>query len=245
MIKIKSQKANEPYLIHDSRIKIEIPLDSKEIETINLLPSIYTQASEKLLSSDFKKIEVEFCTKWHAFARALYDYGFHRCLTRWELNLKKNPITPNLTLDISTTKKPDFKDLILLLHQQADYHNNLYPNYFKSSHNINWTDYQKFYQKNLDNPPDTICLTYIVKDKVVGLLMGDINKKSANIWELIVDQNFRHGGIGSKLTSHFIEICQNKKINQIEVETGWNQVASRFYKKLHFTPITQTWYKNF
>lgn len=232
----------EPPMKFGNWVKIEFGNDS-EADIISHLPEVYPQALLLAQNEKLHKIEIEFPHHWTSLPESLQKLNFFPSLNSF---LLKSPFatTPSASSNLIPTI-PKFDDLVPLLRQQADYHALLYPNYFKSSTEIDWDYYRQYLEVDFKDS-HTIYLTYLDDNhQPIGFIYGGANKTRITIWEMVVDENHRSQGIGRQLLSQFIYLCfQKPAIVDIEVETGWNQLAANLYLKFGFTPFNCTWYQN-
>jgi ribosomal protein S18 acetylase RimI-like enzyme len=232
---------NEPAMKFGNWVKIEFDQDS-EADVIGHLPEIYPQALLLAQNQNLHKIEIEFPSLWTDLPQQLQKLNFLPALSSFLLRpvpATVIPPSPNIS-----TENPTVDALIPLLNQQADYHSQLYPQYYKPSTDIDWEYYRQYLEFDFKSP-DTIPLSYLDSDhQIIGFLYGGLTDSQMTIWETIVDAKHRSQGIGRQLLSQFIFLCAQRSITDIKVETGWNQLASGLYLKSGFTHHTDTWYQN-
>lgn len=241
MVKLNLHYVNEPLLKFGNWVKIEFDRDP-EADVINHLAQNYPKALLLAQNKKFQKIEIEFPSNWSLLPQKLQKLAFSPALKSY---LLKSPFT---AFDLSSpnliSAAPKFDDLIPLLQEQADYHFQLYPEYYKSGTGIDWNYYRRYLDFDLKEP-SSLFLTYRDSNRQpLGFIFGGLSGTRVNIWELIVTQAYRSHGIGRQLLSQFIYLCSQKPVSEIEVETGWNHPATNFYLQSGFTLQTSTWYQN-
>jgi len=243
MVKFNLHYINEPLLKFGNWVKIEFEKDS-ETDVISHLTQNYPEALRLAQNEKLSKIEIEFPSDWIRLPNELQKLDFLPALKSYLLpssNFSTSAISsPNIKSTI-----PKFDDLIPLLREQANYHSQLYPNYYKTPTDIDWDYYRQYLDFDLQDSK-SLFLTYLGPDRQpIGFIFGGQSGSRVVIWEMIVSQNFRSQGIGRQLLQQFIHLCSQKpSIADIEVETGWNQLASGLYLKSGFVPHTDTWYQN-
>lgn len=239
MVKITPEIYDDPCMQVGSWVYIDCR-HLPEPKIISSFDNYLSQARKVLLRHRLKMIMIAFDPDLQTLPGLLSQNGFSPILKTWRLKIKtlSQPLNSSLSL-----KTPTFSAISPLLAEQADYHHQLYPNYYKSWSDINLADYEKYITAETAKK-NSITLTYLKDRKPIGFLWGGISRSCHSfIWELIVDQDHRHHGIGQALVNNFIQICQNRHVDTIEAETGYNQPAGNFYQKLGFRPAAQNWYQ--
>jgi len=242
MVKFNLHYINEPLLKFGNWVKIEFDGDS-ESDIIDHLAQKYPEALLLAQNEKLPKIEIEFPSNWTKLPQQLQKIGFLPALKNYLLT---SPFTaPNLSSPDLVSAIPKFDDLIPLLHEQAEYHSELYPNYYKSVNDIDWNYYRQYLDFDLQQPT-SLFLTYLNSDhQPTGFIFGGQTDSRMTIWEMIVTAPSRSQGIGRQLLQQFINLCSQKpSIADIDVETGWNQLAANLYLHSGFLPHTDTWYQN-
>jgi GNAT superfamily N-acetyltransferase len=242
MVKFNLHYVNEPLLKVGNWVKIEFGRDS-EADVISQIQQKYPEALLLAQNEKLPKIEIEFPSDWTRLPNVLQKLNFLPAIKSYLLTAPFS-IPPSTSPDI-ISQTPKFDDLVPLLREQADYHSQLYPNYYKAVTDIDWEYYRKYLNFDLQQS-SSIFLTYQNPDhQPVGFIFGGQSGSRVVIWEMIVSQTFRSQGIGRQLLQQFIYLCfQKPTIKDIEVETGWNQLAAGLYLKSGFFPHTDTWYQN-
>jgi ribosomal protein S18 acetylase RimI-like enzyme len=133
--------------------------------------------------------------------------------------------------------------ILPLLHQQADYHHQLYPDYYQNVPDIDWSRYRQNTRRDITNAKN-IHHFFRQNSHVSGLILGGIKYDRAYIWELVVDQSLRGQGVGTQLILRFIKSAQSRRAETIIVETGHNQPAIHLYQRLGFAPHQHIWFQN-
>jgi len=244
MIKLNPHYINEPLLKIGNWVKIEFE-DDTETDIISHISEAYPQALLLAQNEKLNKIEIELPAAWTRLPQQLQKMGFTPALNSY---LLKSPFLQSALQtppDQSALQIPKFEDLAPLLREQAGYHSELYPNYYKSVVDIDWDYYRQYLEFDLHDP-NSLFLTYLDDNhQPIGFIFGGQAGSRMVIWEMIVTQTRRSQGIGRQLLSQFIYLCSQKpSIVDIEVETGWNQLAANLYLHSGFTPYNSTWYQN-
>jgi len=242
MIKFNLHYINEPLLKIGNWVKIEFDQDS-EADVISHLPQAYPQTLLLAQNEKTHKIEIEIPSDWTKLPETLQKLNFFPILNSYLLQTPftvTNTSSPNIISDI-----PKFDDLVPLLREQADYHSQLYPNYYKPVSDIDWDYYRQYLDFDLHDP-NSLFLTHLDDDhQPIGFIFGGQTGSRMTIWEMIVAEKSRSRGIGRQLLRQFIYLCSQKpSVADIEVETGWNQLAANLYLHSGFLPHTDTWYQN-
>lgn len=80
-----------------------------------------------------------------------------------------------------------------------------------------------------------VILKCVIDKKIVGYLCATILYEECSLLKIIVDNNYRRNGIGSKLMSELHQICNDKQVKSIFLEVRCNnETAINFYEKLGF-----------
>ena len=243
MVKFNLHYINEPLLKFGNWVKIEFD-DNSEADVVSQLNHNYPEALRLAQKEKINKIEIEFPSSWNRLPNDLQKLGFLPALKSYLLSSSlfspPPPPSPNLISDI-----PKFNDLLPILQEQSYYHSQLYPDYYKSTADIDWTYYRQYLEFDL-RQSSSIFQTYLNTDhQPAGFIFGGLVGNRVNLWELIVTTASRSHGIGGQLLTQFIGQCQKRRqVEDIEVETGWNQPAANFYLKYGFVPYHDTWYQN-
>jgi len=175
----------------------------------------------------------------------LSQISFKKSLVTLELDLNLYNINEVVFEEEMHCKVNDlsFTDLKPLLVQQANFHSNNYSDYYKNVQSIDWKDYLKVVNEDL-NSSFSHNLFLFKNNKVIGLIFGAINSNLLNVFEFVVDEELRGQGIGTKLLEKYINNSKQFGVNKIVLETWWNQPSRRIYEKLGFIVTKQEYYKN-
>ena len=85
-----------------------------------------------------------------------------------------------------------------------------------------------------DNNPFSKCIVYDDKN-IKGLMYFEEIYERVDIDYIIVSNNYRRQGIGSKLLEYLIDYCKKKNISNITLEVNENNIpAINLYKKYGF-----------
>ncbi|MCA9459949.1 MAG: GNAT family N-acetyltransferase [Nanoarchaeota archaeon] len=137
---------------------------------------------------------------------------------------------------LNDLKKVQELNLLLFEKEHEDYDSLL---------NLNWTFGEEgtkyFTDKIVQN--DACVFVSEVDNRIIGYLCGDIRKEVsyrhlpfvAELDNMMVIDEFRSSGIGSKLYEKFIQWCKSKNIGKIRVNvSAENKQGINFYKKNGF-----------
>lgn len=119
---------------------------------------------------------------------------------------------------------------------------------FDSALKVGWTFEkagEEYFKGMLKNE---IVYVALDEDRVVGYLAGSINTQSsyitktlAEVDNMLVLEEYRKYGIGTKLINKFKEYCMQNEIEEIKVTASYkNQNAIEFYKKNGFNEFEIT-----
>lgn len=137
----------------------------------------------------------------------------------------------------------DLVQVLELSDEVRQHHANLLRGYFKVQANENEVEYFLDALKN-----EKVLVLVAVEDNVVyGYLRAEfmdkpylVKSKIADIDNLGVSSKFRRQGIGKKLMDAFVEICREKKIDEIRLSVyNKNISAYNFYEEYGFEPMQQ------
>ena len=79
-------------------------------------------------------------------------------------------------------------------------------------------------------------IEYVIDNKCVGYLEYSYIYDRMEIDNILVFEDYRCNGIGSKLLNYLIDIAKDKKVDNITLEVRVsNNVARRLYKKFGFS----------
>ncbi|MFZ4648708.1 MAG: GNAT family N-acetyltransferase [Patescibacteria group bacterium] len=114
---------------------------------------------------------------------------------------------------------------------------------FDKSLNIKWTNSKEgrdYFSKRIVNK-DSFVAVAICNEEIVGYICCGIHRspiqiiKKAELENMMISEEFRGKGIGSKLAKEFFRWCKVKNIKKITViASAKNLSGIRFYKKLGF-----------
>jgi GNAT superfamily N-acetyltransferase len=243
MVKFNLHLVNEPLLKFGNWVKIEFDKDS-ENDVVTHLTKNFPEALRLAQTENLHKVEIEFPSDWTRLPNNLQRLGFLPALKSYLLPSDRfvTPSAPSVNLSSAT---PEFDNLLPILQEQSFYHSQLYPEYYKSTADIDWEYYRQYLEFDLKQPT-SLFQTFLNTDhQPIGFIIGGQIGPRVILWELIVTTNSRSQGIGKQLLAQFVGQCSQKpSVTDIEVETGWNQPAINFYLKFGFTPHTDTWYQN-
>ncbi len=140
-------------------------------------------------------------------------------------------------------RKPTIKDLEEILRLNLELFKKEYKEFDKSL-NLNWTYKEgKEYFKDRIIKKDGFVEVVEHKGKIIGYLCGGISERLfyrkkaryAELEDMLIEKKFRGKGLGTKLTSDFINWCKKNKVDYISVKaSAGNKLAINFYRKLGF-----------
>ncbi len=140
---------------------------------------------------------------------------------------------------IKEAEMKHLKDILNLNQQLFDYE---YENFDKTL-DCSWSPNNEKYFKNSITKDDSLALVVLIKNKVIGYLIGSIKKaedfrnikKLAEIDNMIILSEYRKKGIGTSLCKRFIDWAKKKGIRRIKVVASANNIKTiNFYRKNKF-----------
>ena len=190
MVKFNLHYVNEPLLKFGNWVKIEFDQDS-EADIIAHLIKNYPEALRLAQTEKLHKIEIEFPSDWTRLPNNLQSLGFLPALKSFLLDsdhfTPPSPPSPNLS-----SAAPLYDDLIPVLQEQAFYHSELYPNYYRGTADIDCEYYRQYLEFDLKQPT-SLFQTYLgIDHQPIGFIIGGQTGPRVNLWELIVTTNSRY-----------------------------------------------------
>ena len=173
----------------------------------------------------------------------LNQEGFSKSLVSLELDLKiyNSEEVSFENKMVSKQTGVSFLELKPLLLQQAGYHSNNYPDYYKTPNVFDFDEYQKITTQDLNSP--AAHNLFLFKDnKVIGAILGEISNYNVNMYEFIVDESLRGMGIGTQLLQQYLFISKQLGLQTATLETWWNQPSRKMYEKFGFVPTKQEYF---
>lgn len=151
-------------------------------------------------------------------------------------------------------RKAEIRDLKDILRLNFELFKKEYREFDKSL-NLNWTYKEgKKYFKDRIIKKDGFVEVVEYKGIIIGYLCGGITKglfyrkkaKYAELGDMLIENKFRGKGLGTKLTSNFINWCKNNKVDYISATAfAKNKSAIDFYKNLRFEEYNLTLEREF
>lgn len=146
-------------------------------------------------------------------------------------------------------RKAGIKDLEDILRLNFDLFKKENKEYDKSL-NLDWTygEGKKYFRDRIIKK-DGFAEVAEVERRVIGYICGGISErkfyrkkaKYAELENMLVEDNFRSSGIGTKLTKNFINWCKDNKIDYISVTaSAQNKQTVDFYRKFDFKDYSLT-----
>lgn len=146
-------------------------------------------------------------------------------------------------------RKADIEDLEDILRLNFDLFKKEEKEYDKSL-NLEWTYHEgkKYFEDRIVKKDGFVKVTE-VKGKIIGYICGGISERNfyrkkakyAELENMLVEENFRGAGIGTKLTKDFINWCKENEVENIAVTASTqNNQGVDFYKNLGFKDYSLT-----
>jgi ribosomal protein S18 acetylase RimI-like enzyme len=148
-----------------------------------------------------------------------------------------------MEIKIEEAKKKDINSILQLTAGLSDYHKKIDPKYYKSGKERKERDKKRLIEYFSKKRKNRKILVARVKNKVVGFLIGGIEKshlyckenKIGVIHRAYIKENFRRKGIGKLLVEELLNWFGKRKIKFFEVEVdSRNKIGIRAYKKYGF-----------
>ncbi len=118
---------------------------------------------------------------------------------------------------------------------------------FDPTANLEWArsrEGQKYFKARIQRADGFVEVAENAEKKIVGYIMGVILKRPlwridaqyAELESVFVKSEYQGAGLGAKLTSDFINWCQENKVNYVSLLVDpKNETAVKFYKKIGFS----------
>lgn len=140
-------------------------------------------------------------------------------------------------------RRAEIRDLDDILRLNFDLFRKEYKEYDESL-NLEWTynEGKKFFENRIVKKSGFVEVAE-ASGKIIGYLCGGISErlfyrkkaKYAELENMLVEESFRGGGIGVRLTKDFINWCEENKVNYIAATaSAQNEQAIDFYRKIGF-----------
>jgi ribosomal protein S18 acetylase RimI-like enzyme len=148
-----------------------------------------------------------------------------------------------MEIKIKEAKKEEMGSVLSLMRQLSDYHKKIDPKYYKSGKERKERDKKRLIEYFSKKRKNRKILVAKVKNKVVGFLIGSIEKpppyckenKIRVIHRAYIKENFRRKGIGKLLVEELLKWFRKRKIKFVEVEVdSRNKIGIEAYKKYGF-----------
>lgn len=228
--------SEDPCLVHPIWLELNISQPLPLIELNKILNQTLNQAK----SQQIPKIEINLSTDLQpVLDEVLLNNKYLHGLVKLQHTNAQNNDSPQTNFSNISSDIPNFSQYQHLLIQQAEYHYLNWPNYYNSPNKINWNTY-----KSTLLEPNSTVLTYSSQNMIIGLLTADTHNNQTKITELIVNELHRNQGIGQQLLQEFFNLSNKKHIQNIFVETFFNQKSISLYQRNNFKPISYSYYQN-
>lgn len=146
-------------------------------------------------------------------------------------------------------RKADIGDLEDILGLNSDLFKKEYKEFDKSL-NLKWTygEGKKYFEDRIVKK-DGFVEVAEVKSKIIAYVCGGISERNsyrkrakyAELESMLVEENLRGSGIGTKLTKDFINWCKENEVENIAVTaSAQNNQGVDFYRKLGFKDYSLT-----
>lgn len=135
----------------------------------------------------------------------------------------------------------DYFDLQKLFSQLYDIHYKNRPDSFNDAHPITEEYFEEILNSNCKH-----CYVYQEKEKIIGaILIKEYEtdnyvtlkkRKLYEVYDIVVDKNFRNKGIGRKLFEYITNLAKQNGISSVVVEVfTFNKDAIKFYQSIGMT----------
>jgi ribosomal protein S18 acetylase RimI-like enzyme len=148
-----------------------------------------------------------------------------------------------MQIKIEEAKKEEIGSVLSLMMELSDYHKKIDPKYYKSGKERKERDKKRLIEYFSKKRKNRKILVAKVKNKIVGFLIGGVEKspsyckekKIGVIYRAYVKENFRRRGIGKLLVEELLKWFRKRKIKFVEVEVdSRNKIGTEAYKKYGF-----------
>jgi ribosomal protein S18 acetylase RimI-like enzyme len=148
-----------------------------------------------------------------------------------------------MEIKIEEAKKEEINSILSLMMGLSDYHRKIDPKYYKSGKERKESDKRRLTEYFSKRRKNRKILVAKVKNKVVGFLIGGIEKsppycrenKIGVIHRAYVKENFRKRGIGKLLVEELLKWLKKRKIKFVEVVVdSRNKIGIGAYEKYGF-----------
>jgi ribosomal protein S18 acetylase RimI-like enzyme len=139
--------------------------------------------------------------------------------------------------------KEEMGSVLSLMMQLSDYHKKIDPKYYKSGKERKERDKKRLIEYFSKKRKNRKILVAKVKNKVVGFLIGGVEKsppyckenKIGVIHRAYIKENFRRRGIGKLLVEELLNWFRKRKIKFVEVEVdSRNKIGIEAHEKYGF-----------
>ena len=148
-----------------------------------------------------------------------------------------------MEVKIEEAKKEKINSILSLMTKLSDYHKKIDPKYYKSGKEREESDKKRLIEHFSKKRKNQKILVAKVKNKIVGFLIGGVEKsppyckenKIGVIHRAYIKENFRRKGIGKLLVEELLKWFRKRKIKFVEVEVdSRNKIGIEAYKKYGF-----------
>lgn len=234
---------HDPCLQATRWLQVHVPKDNAEItsplDLETFLQTIKNEAQKRQVTALTLSVPVE----WQIFQNLLMQNGWKKSLIELSLGNETKQATIETHIDSTiqiSTKAPKLHSLMPLLMEQAKYHSEHYPEYYRSPNTIDIRTYEHTLNEDFLNPSTLFVCAYKA-ETLVGYLQAEIAEKNVHIFELIVSAECRSEGIGSQILTAFLHLPQVQGTTVV-LETWFDQRSRSFYEGFGFTAEYQEFF---
>ena len=231
-------KKVDDYCLRDNRW-LELDWRLKSLEELEReLDKAIAFAKKKALA----KIEIILPAEAKEFSKFLLNKNFKPALTELKFNLEDISTLSWTMTDFTFVTEIDNKKLVKdLLLEQANFHYQSLPDYYRSPPEISWFFYLKQVYKDAQKDNGLIFLAK-EREQAIALVLGEYLAKTAFIWEIIVSQEKRDFHLGTLLLNQYLQKLKTLGVTRVYLETISQSYAKNWYEHQGFTAISQSWF---
>jgi GNAT superfamily N-acetyltransferase len=231
-------KKVDDYCLRDNRW---LELDWR-LNSLTKLKQELDQAIIFAKKKSLAKIEIVLPAKAEEFSDFLVNKYFKPALSELKINLEETTDLPWTIADLSFVTKIDNKQLVKeLLVEQANFHYQSLPDYYRSPLEINWFFYLKQVCGDAQKENGLIVLAKD-QEQAIALVLGEHLAKTAFIWEVIVSQKKRNFHLGTLLLKRYLQKLKTQGVSRVYLETISQSYAKKWYEHQGFKTISQSWF---
>lgn len=232
---------NDSCLLHSKWLQVFITKSNLQMTACSELDALLNELIKEAHAKQVSSITISIPVGWSDFSKLLLQNKWQKSLTDFSLINTKRQTSTELPKDLQiATTAPELYALMPLLMEQAKYHSELFPNYYRSPSEIDLRAYEQTLLEDFLNPSAVFACAYTAKT-LVGYLQAENTKDSIHVFELIISVQHRGSGIGSQLLSSFLNLPEVQG-KTVVLETWFNQRARAFYESVGFTAKNQEFF---